>query len=135
MSSSADKKLVVTPKVVLMMSKITEHKLNGPNYLDRSKMIPVYLRSLHMTSHLIKDPPTNDSKEQWMEEDARLFLQICNFIDSEVLGLINHRGFVKELMDYLEFVFSGKGIFLVYSICVNPFVDKRSKIVLSWHNL
>ena len=44
-----------------------------------------------------------------MEEDARLFIQIRNSIDSKVLGLVNHCEFVKELMDYLEFVFSRKG--------------------------
>ena len=58
-----------------------------------------------MTSHLPKDPPTDDSKEQRLEEDARLFRQIRNFIDSKVLGFINHCEFVKELMNYLEFVF------------------------------
>ena len=62
-----------------------------------------------MGSHLTKDPPADDSKEQWMEEDARLFIEICNSIDNKVLGLVNHCEFVKELMDYLEFVFSGKG--------------------------
>ena len=35
-----------------------------------------------MGSHLTKDPPADDSKEQWMEEDARLFIQIRNSIDS-----------------------------------------------------
>ena len=58
-----------------------------------------------MANHLVKDPLTDDSREQWMEEDARLFLQIPNSIDSEVLGLINHREFVKELMNYLDFIF------------------------------
>ena len=62
-----------------------------------------------MGGHFTKDPPTDDSKEQWMEEDARLFIQIRNSIDSKVLGLVNHCEFFKELMDYLEFVFSGKG--------------------------
>ena len=32
--------------------------------------------------HLTKDPPADDSKEQWMEEDARLFIQIRNSIDN-----------------------------------------------------
>ena len=53
--------------------------------------------------------PTDDSKEQWMGEGARLYLQIRNSIDSEVISLINHCEFVKELMDYLEFLYSGKG--------------------------
>ena len=35
-----------------------------------------------------------------------MFLQIRNSIDSKVLGFINHCESVKELMDYLEFVFS-----------------------------
>ena len=62
-----------------------------------------------MVSHLNKDPPTNDSKERWLEDDARLFLQICNSIDGKVLTLIYHYDFVKELMDYLKFVYSRKG--------------------------
>ena len=40
-----------------------------------------------MVAHLNKDLPTNDSKEQWIEEDARLYLQIHNSIDSEVIGV------------------------------------------------
>ena len=49
-----------------------------------------------MGGHLTKDPPTDDSKEQWIEEDARLFIQIHNSIDSKVLGLVNHYEFVKR---------------------------------------
>ena len=63
MSSSEGKKLVSAPEVVLMMSKLTEDKLTGPNYLDWSKMIQIYLRSIRMTSHLTKDPPIDDLKE------------------------------------------------------------------------
>ena len=44
-----------------------------------------------------------------MEEDARLFIQIRNSIDIKVLSLVIHCEFVKKLMDYLEFLFSGKG--------------------------
>ena len=63
MSDSADKKLVLAPKVVSMMSKITEEKFSDPNYLDWSKTIRLYSRSIRMTSHLDKDPHTDDSKE------------------------------------------------------------------------
>ena len=51
-----------------------------------------------MASHLVKHLPTNDLREQLMEEDARLFLHIRNYIDSELLGLINHCEFVKKLL-------------------------------------
>ena len=53
-----------------------------------------------------------------MEEDARLYLQICNSIKVEVIGLINHCDFVKELMDYLEFLYSGKGnVSRIFEVC------------------
>ena len=74
MSDPGDKKHVAVPEVVPMMSKITEHKLNRLNYLEWSKTIHLYVRSIRMATHLTKEPPTDDSKEQWMEEDARLYL-------------------------------------------------------------
>ena len=71
-----------------------------------------------MASHLDKDPPTDDSKERWLEDDARLFLQICNSIDGKVLTLINLCEFVKKLMEYLEDVCFGKGnIFFIFDVC------------------
>ena len=84
-----------------------------------------------MASHLTKDPPTDDSKDQWMEEDACFFLQILNSIDNKVLGLINHYEFVKELMDYLEFVFSGKGyISRIFYVC-KVFLSIRETCLVS----
>ena len=109
MTDSGDKKPVSMLEVVPMMSKIMEDKLTGPNYLDWSKTIYLYLRSIRTTSHLNEDPPIDDSKDRWLEDDARLFLQIRNSIDGKLLTLINHFEFVKELMDYLEFVYSRKG--------------------------
>ena len=61
-------------EVVPMRSKITEDKLTNPNYLDWSKTIHLYLSNIGIASHLDEDPPTNDSKDQWLEDDARLFL-------------------------------------------------------------
>ena len=116
--SSEDKKPVLALEVVSMTSKITEDKLTRPNYSDWSKTINLYLRSIRMISHLDKDPPTNDSKERWLEDDARLFLQIHNSIDGKVLTLIDHYEYVKELMEYLEFVYSSKGnIFRIFDVC------------------
>ena len=95
MSDSEEKKPTPKLEVVSMMSKIIEDKLIGPNYLELSKTIRIYVRSVRMGGHLTKEPPTNDSKEQWMEEDARLFIQIHNSINNKVLGLVNHCEFVK----------------------------------------
>ena len=97
--SSEDKKPVLGPEVVLMMSKIMEDKLTGPNYSDWSTTIHLYLRSIRMAGHLDKDPPTDDSKDRWMKDDARLFLQIRNFIDGKVPTLVNHCEYVKELIE------------------------------------
>ena len=68
-----------------------------------------------MASHLDKDPPTDGSKERWLEDDGHLFLQIRNSI---VLTLINHYEFVKELMEYLELMYSVKGnISCIFDVC------------------
>ena len=68
-----------------------------------------------MASHLSQDPPMDDLKDKWLEEYPYgqssfpvVFLQIHNFIDGKVLIIINHCEYVKELMKYLEFVYSGK---------------------------
>ena len=53
-----------------------------------------------------------------MEEDAHLLIQIRNSIDSKVLDLVNHYEFVKELMNYLKFVFFGKGnVSRIFDVC------------------
>ena len=53
-----------------------------------------------------------------MEEDARLYQQIRNSIDSEVIGLTNHCEFVTELMDYLAFLYSWKGnVSRIFEVC------------------
>ena len=64
MNESADKKHVSVPEVVLIMSKITEDKPTSLNYLDWSKTICLYLRSICVASYLDEDPPTDDSKER-----------------------------------------------------------------------
>ena len=132
MSESVDKKPVSTPEVVPMMSKITVNKLTGPNYLDWSKTVRLYLRSIRMANHLTEDPLTGDSKDRWLENDARLFLQIRNSIDGKVLTLINHCEFVKELMDYLEFVYSGKGnISRIFDVCRAFYYSKKQDRLLT----
>ena len=118
MSDSKEMKPTPKPEVISMMSKIKEDKLIGPNYLEWSKTILIYVKSIHMGGHLTKDPPVDDLKKQWMEEDDRLFIQIRNSIDNKVLSLINHYEFVKELMVYLEFVFSIKGnVSRIFDVC------------------
>jgi hypothetical protein len=114
----ADKKAEVISDVILVMSKIIEHKLNGSNYLDWSKTIHLYLWSIDKDNHMTNDPPKDDSRQAWPREDARLFLQIQNSINNEVIGLINHCEFVKELMEYLDFLYSGKeNVSHIYEVC------------------
>jgi len=79
----AEDKSVVT-EIVPALSKITDSKLNGSNYLDWSRKIRIYLRSVEKDDHLIQDPPTDDTKKTWLRDDARLLLQIINSIDNEL---------------------------------------------------
>ena len=117
-NSLEDKKPISTPEVVPMMSKITDDKLIVLNFSYWSKAIRLYLRSIHLASHLSKDPPTDDLKDRWLEDNARIFLQIHNSIDGKILTLINHCEYVKELMQYLEFVYFDKGnISCMFDVC------------------
>ena len=71
-----------------------------------------------MGNHLEKDSSTDDLKGRWLEDDACFFLQIRNSIDGKVLTLINHGEYVKELMEYLEFVYSGEeNISRIFDVC------------------
>ncbi|XP_071912390.1 uncharacterized protein [Coffea arabica] len=69
--------------MVPVMSKITDHKFNNSNYLDWSKTDRLYLQSIDQDNHLIDHPPKDGSRQTWLREDARLFLQIRNSINSE----------------------------------------------------
>ena len=112
-----DNKASIT-EIVPALSKITDHKLNGTNYLEWSMQIRVYLRSVEKDDHLTMETPDDETRKSWIRDDARLFLQIRNSIDSEIVGLLNHCEFVKELMDYLEFLYSGKGnLSRMYDVC------------------
>ena len=116
--------------IVPIVSKITEHKLNGSNYIEWSKTIKIYLRSVAKDDHLTEEPPTDITRKLWMQDDARLFLQIKNSINSDIVGLLSHCEFVKELMDYLDFFYFGK----VRSKVLYP-VQVQNLSIGPWHKL
>ena len=124
--SSREMKTVISD-VIPTTSKITEHKLSGKNFLDWSKTIRIYLRSIDRDDHLTDDPPVDgEEKKVWLREDAKLFLQIRNSIDNEIVSLINHCEFVKDLMDYLAFLYSGKGnLNHIYDVCKEFYRPKK----------
>ena len=79
----ADIKNLVVSNVIPLASKITEHKLNGSNYYDWRRTILFYLRSTDMDDHMTEDPPEDaKQKKDWLCDDARLYLQINNSIES-----------------------------------------------------
>ena len=63
MSDLEEKKPTPKLEVVPMMSKITEDKPTGPNYLEWSKTIRIYIKSVRVGGHLTKDLPADDSKK------------------------------------------------------------------------
>lgn len=111
-------KSVVTG-MIPVISKITEHKLNGTNYFEWSTMIELYLFSVSKENQLTEDPPTDAaSAKEWLRDDAKLFLLITNSIDSEVFTLVNHSEYVKDLMEYLGSLYSGKdNLVRLYDVC------------------
>lgn len=86
--------------VIPIVTRITHNKLYDSNFFEWSKMVRVYLRSIGKASHLTSDPP-DDVKEQWLQDDAKLFLQIWNSIESFVTPLINHWGATRSVINCL----------------------------------
>ncbi|XP_071916283.1 uncharacterized protein [Coffea arabica] len=113
-----------------------------PDVVDRwlEKMVDIFA-ALHYTeesidkdNHLTDDPPNDGSRQTWLREDVRLFLRIRNSIDSGVISLINHCEFVKELMEYLEFLYSSKGnISRIYEVCQAFYcAEKQDKSIMTY---
>lgn len=60
-----------------------------------------------MDNHVIEEPTTDDKKKAWLCHDTRLYHQIKNSIESDV-GLVDHCDFEKELLEFLDFLYSRK---------------------------
>ena len=75
----------------------------GSNYLELSKNIQLYLRSINKDDHLSNNPQpgSDNSRNIWLREDSHWFFKIMNSIDNEVINLSIHCELVKELIDYL----------------------------------
>ncbi|KAJ9543933.1 hypothetical protein OSB04_023640 [Centaurea solstitialis] len=118
--SSEDKSSgnVRIPEFVPTSGRVTDNKLNGTNYFGWIKTVRLYVRSMGMASHLDFDPPTDGNRDLWLQQDARMFLQIINSIEPSVSTLVSHCEYVKELIDYLDFLYYGQSnISRIYSVC------------------
>lgn len=60
----------VVANVITMITKITDHKLDGSNYLDWNKIVRIYLQSIKIDDHPTKDLPTNNTRQAWMRDDV-----------------------------------------------------------------
>ena len=58
-----DKNKATIIDVIQMMTKIMEHKLNSSNYLEWSKMIRIYIRSIDKDDHLTSDLSSDDTRQ------------------------------------------------------------------------
>ncbi|TYJ97232.1 putative Polyprotein [Cucumis melo var. makuwa] len=61
-----------------------------------------------MDDHTTEVAPEDAKKKDWLCDDARLYLQIKNSIESEIIGLVDHCESIKELLEFLDFLYSGK---------------------------
>ena len=129
-----DDKSLKSPVIdmIPVTTKITEHKLNGSNFMAWSKTVRVYLRSIEKEDHLTDDPPNDNTRQVWLRDDARIFLQLRNSIDSEIINLVDHCEYVKELVGYLEFLYSGKGnISRIYEVCKGFYLAEQQEQTLT----
>ncbi|XP_038882618.1 uncharacterized protein LOC120073824 [Benincasa hispida] len=114
----ADKKPTVMSEIVPMVSKVIEHKLNGSNYSSWRSNVRHFIRSMEMDDHITEESPIDANKKIWWRDDSRMLLQIKNSIDREIVELVNHCESVKKLLEYLDFLYSGKeNINRVFDVC------------------
>ncbi|KAJ9544458.1 hypothetical protein OSB04_024165 [Centaurea solstitialis] len=106
------------PELLPVGIRLTDNKLNGSNFFEWSKTIRIYLRSMGKASHLKSEPPKGNDSDSWLQTDARLYLQIINTIEPSLSSLVSHCEYVKDLMEYLEFLYSGQSnISRIYTVC------------------
>ena len=67
---SKEHKPVETLDEISVLPKITEHKLNGRNYIDWSNTVLIYFLSMEMEAHLDSDPLTGDSNRIWLRDSG-----------------------------------------------------------------
>ena len=83
-----------------------------------------------MDDHMTEDPPEDAKQKDWLCNDARLYLQIKNSIESEIIGLIDHRESV-ELLKFLDFLYSSKEqVHRMFEVCIQ-FFHANKKLSLS----
>ena len=131
----ADIKNLVVSNVISLASKITEHKLNGSNYYDWHRIILFYLRSTNMDDHMTEDPPKDaKQKKDWLRNDARLYLQIKNSIESEIIGLVDPCESIKDLLEFLDFLYLSKEqVHKMFEVCMQFFrVEQKVESVTSY---
>ena len=88
-----------------------------------------------MDDHMIENPLEDvNKKKNWLRDDAYLYLQIKNCINSEVIGLVDHCKTFKELLEFLDFLYSGKEqIHRMFEVCLQFFRAKqRAQFVTSY---
>ncbi|KAA0032311.1 putative Polyprotein [Cucumis melo var. makuwa] len=57
---------------------------------------------------MVDAPEDAKKKKDWLRDDARLYLQIENSIENEIIGLVDHCESIKELLEFLDFLYSSK---------------------------
>ena len=67
--------------------QITSVKQKGPNYLLWSKVMRVYIETNGKLKHLVKDPPSQESKsfEEWPQDDFMITTWYQSLIWWEVM--------------------------------------------------
>lgn len=85
-----------------------------------------YLLSIFKDNHLTNDPPSNDSLDQWKQDDASLVFHIRISKETEVLKLVNQFKNVKDIIIFLEFLYSRVGnASQIYDLFVGLFNTNR----------
>ncbi|GAV58926.1 UBN2_3 domain-containing protein [Cephalotus follicularis] len=101
-------KSVTTEIVSSSSSRITDKKLEeSNNYQQWRKIVTLVLTGQEKKDHLTATPPKSEYEAKtWLREDARIFGQLLNSMDSKFVDLVTHIDTMKDLWSYLSVLYS-----------------------------
>ncbi|XP_057442189.1 uncharacterized protein LOC130733916 [Lotus japonicus] len=89
-------------------SKLTDIKLDGDgeNYVEWKYLVAVSLGGMGKDEHLTGSCPTNaTAAAKWKMDDKRILALLVNSVDKRTQSVITHCQTVKELWEFLQFIF------------------------------
>ena len=104
-----EKSPTVALEVISASIKIIDEKFDGKHYAEWRKTNKMFLMVAEKEDHLTADPPEESIvRDKRLQEDIQLYGMIEKTLDKSIKHVLSHSEIVKDLWEYMKFVYSGK---------------------------